>query len=144
MKEHREDSIWIAIGETIPGIGEAAGFAGRSDCGAVNIFTGITRNHEKGRRVRTLFYDCYEEMALSVLASLAAEARARHHVGNIAIFHRIGEVPVGGCSLIVAVSSAHRKEALSATSQLIDTLKKEVPIWKKETFADEIKWKEEQ
>ena len=144
MKELREDTTWIVIGEDIPGIEEAAGFAGRPECGAVNIFTGITRNHEHGREVRTLFYDCYEEMALSVLKSITTDTRARRSIGNIAIFHRTGEVPVGECSLIVAVSSAHRKEALTATAELIDTLKKEVPIWKKETFADEVKWKEEQ
>ncbi|MBP3193310.1 molybdenum cofactor biosynthesis protein MoaE [Natronogracilivirga saccharolytica] len=144
MQELVQDNIWIVIGEQIPSVEDAAGFAGRSDCGAVNIFTGMTRNHEKGRQVQTLYYDCYEEMALNVLSSLAAETCNRHNAGMIVVFHRTGEVPVGECSLVVAVSSPHRKQALDATAELIDRLKEEVPVWKKETFADEVKWKEEQ
>ncbi len=144
MKELLEQTTWIVIGNEIPGLEQAAGFVRRPDCGAVNLFTGITRNHEKGREVLTLYYDCYEDMALSELSSIANAIQKRHQVGNIAIFHRTGEVPVGSCSLIVAISSAHREDALSATRELIDTLKKEVPIWKKETFSDDVKWKEEQ
>jgi molybdopterin synthase catalytic subunit len=144
MREQRDDTIWIALGDEIPGVDAAAAFAARPDCGAVNIFTGITRNHEKGRQVQTLYYDCYEEMALTELHRIAAQKREKYRAGRVAIFHRTGEVPVGACSLVVAVSSPHRKEALEATRDIIDTLKKDVPIWKKETFRDGAMWKEEQ
>lgn len=144
MTEKRDQTRWIVIGPKIPGIKDAAAFAGRPDCGAVNIFTGITRNHEKGREVQTLYYDCYESMALSELKKIVVQAQDYHPIGNVAVFHRTGEVPIGTCSLIIAVGSAHRKDALTATAELIDTLKKQVPIWKKETFRDEMKWKEEQ
>jgi len=144
MREQRDDTIWIALGDEIPGVDAAAAFAARPDCGAVNIFTGITRNHEKGRQVQTLYYDCYDEMALTELHRIAAQKREKYRAGRVAIFHRTGEVPVGSCSLVVAVSSPHRKEALDATRDIIDTLKKDVPIWKKETFRDGAMWKEEQ
>lgn len=144
MQEKREDTIWIALGNEIPGVDAAAAFAIRPDCGAVNIFTGITRNHEKGKQVQTLYYDCYEKMALAELYKIAALKCRQYQAGKVVVFHRTGEVPIGSCSLVVAVSAPHRKEALDATRDIIDTLKREVPIWKKETFQDKTLWKEEQ
>ncbi len=144
MTEIKNEHTWIAIGESLPDIKNAVTFAGRTDCGAINMFIGATRNHEKDRVVRTLFYDCYIKMALSELQKIADNIRTSYTSGGIVIWHRIGEVPVGEHSLVVVISSAHRNEAFTATAELVDRLKQNVPIWKKEHFEEGSLWKEEQ
>lgn len=143
MKEFRDEHIWITLGEELPEISRASEFVKRDDCGAVNLFLGVTRNHEKGDEVLTLYYDCYEEMAIEEMKKLAHSILGEHEVGRIALLHKTGEVPVGETSMIVAISSAHRQQAVDATLDLIRRLKQDVPIWKKETFRDGPKWKEE-
>lgn len=106
------------------------------ESGGIDVFIGTTRNHSDGRPVALLEYEAYEEMALRKMEEIVAAARSRWALHKIAIVHRLGKVPVGEASVIVAVSSAHRKEAFEACRHLIDTLKKEVPIWKREHFAD--------
>ncbi|MEX0929661.1 MAG: molybdenum cofactor biosynthesis protein MoaE [Balneolales bacterium] len=144
MKQILNERHWILISDRLPDPGEAHRFVSRKDCGAVNLFSGVTRNHEKGKKVSLLFYDCYEEMAASVLQKLIADIQVQFPVGKVAVLHKTGEVPVGHLSMIVAVASAHRVEAIQATLELINRLKREVPIWKRETFEDGEKWKEEQ
>ena len=144
MAEILTEDSWIHIGEKIPDTRQAADFVSRPDCGAVNVFQGITRNHDSGKKVITLYYDCYEEMALNELQKLAASINKNYETGRIAVLHRIGDVPVGEISMIVAISAAHRRQAIDATLELIDRLKKDVPIWKKETFKEGSYWKEEQ
>lgn len=144
MKEYRDEHTWITLGSELPWISDAAEFVKRDDCGAVNLFLGVTRNHEKGDEVITLFYDCYEEMAIGEMRKLAAAILEEHEIGRVALLHKTGEVPVGETSMIVAISSAHRQQAVDATLDLIKRLKEDVPIWKKETFRDGTKWKEEQ
>ena len=144
MTEYRDEHTWITLGDELPEIVHAAGFVKRDDCGAVNLFLGVTRNHEKGDEVVTLYYDCYEEMAIEEMKKLAKAIHSEHEIGRIALLHKTGEVPVGDTSMIVAISSAHRQQAVDATLELIRRLKEDVPIWKKETFRDGTKWKEEQ
>jgi molybdopterin synthase catalytic subunit len=108
--------------------------------GAVAIFAGVVRDNSRGRRTLYLEYEAYEAMALQQMASLAAEARARFGVRGAAIVHRLGRLDIGETSVLIAVASAHRGEAFDACRWIIDTLKKTVPIWKKEYFEDGAVW----
>jgi MoaE-MoaD fusion protein len=112
----------------------------RGEDGAVVVFDGIVRNNTRGRRTLYLVYEAYEEMALRLMRSLAAEAAAAHGVRDVAIVHRLGKLEVGETSVLIAVASAHRGRAFDACRWLIDTLKKKVPIWKKEHFEDGAVW----
>jgi MoaE-MoaD fusion protein len=108
--------------------------------GAVVVFDGIVRNNTRGRRTLFLVYEAYEEMALHQMQALAEEAVAVHGVRQVAMVHRLGRLEVGETSVLIAVSSAHRAQAFEACRWLIDTLKKTVPIWKKEHFEDGAVW----
>ena len=108
--------------------------------GAVVVFDGIVRNNTRGRRTLFLVYEAYEEMALRQMRALAEEAVAVHGVRQVAMVHRLGRLEVGETSVLIAVSSAHRAQAFEACRWLIDTLKKTVPIWKKEHFEDGAVW----
>jgi molybdopterin converting factor subunit 1 len=108
--------------------------------GAVVVFDGIVRNNTRGRRTLFLVYEAYEDMALRQMQALAAEAIAVHGVRQVALVHRLGRLEVGETSVLIAVSSAHRAHAFAASRWLIDTLKKTVPIWKKEHFEDGEVW----
>jgi molybdopterin synthase catalytic subunit len=106
------------------------------DAGAVVLFLGTTREHTAGRQTVSLDYECYPEMARDKLSELVAEARSRWPLQGCAIVHRVGHVPLGEASVVVAVSTPHRLAAFEAGQWLIDTLKQVVPIWKKENWAD--------
>ena len=108
--------------------------------GAVCAFDGIVRDNTRGRRTLYLDYEAYREMALGQMQSLAAEAVARFGVRDVALLHRLGRLVVGETSVLIVVASAHRGQAFEACRWLIDTLKKQVPIWKKETFVDGAVW----
>lgn len=123
----------INVAEVLASVGDPA-------AGAIDIFVGTTRNHSGGKEVHSLEYQAYEPMASKIMEELAEEARRRWHVKAVSIVHRIGRVDIGEASVVIAVSTAHRKEAFEACRYLIDTLKKNVPIWKKEVFADGEVW----
>ena len=108
--------------------------------GAVVVFDGIVRDNSRGRRTLHLDYEAYEEMAAKQLRALAAEARSRFGVRRVTIVHRLGRLQVGETSVLIVVASAHRAQAFDACRWAIDTLKRTVPIWKKETFADGAVW----
>ena len=110
--------------------------AARPDCGAIASFLGTTRDHHQGRRVLRLEYEAYEPMALEALARIEREAIARHGVASCVIVHRLGEVPAAEASVAVVVAAAHRGPAFDACRWAMDELKRAVPIWKKEHFAD--------
>lgn len=110
--------------------------AARPECGAVNLFLGTTRDHHEGRRVLRLEYEAYDRMALAALAELERAASARFALAHCFVIHRLGEVPVSEASVAVVVSSAHRGAAFEASRWIMDELKRTVPIWKKEYFAD--------
>lgn len=112
----------------------------RPEDGAIVIFDGVVRNHSRGRRTLYLDYEAYESMALEKLRELASEARQRFAIRNVAIVHRLGRIEVGQSSVLIAVFSAHRAAAFEACRWLIDTLKRTVPIWKKEYFEDGAVW----
>ena len=108
--------------------------------GAVVVFDGIVRNNTRGRQTLHLDYESYEEMALRQMNELAVQARTRFHVRHVTMVHRLGRLAVGETSVLIVVASAHRAQAYEASRFLIDTLKKTVPIWKKETFSDGAVW----
>jgi molybdopterin synthase catalytic subunit len=108
--------------------------------GAVCVFDGIVRDNTRGRKTIYLDYEAYREMALGQMRRLAAEAVERFGVRDVAMVHRLGRLAVGETSVLIAVASAHRAAAFDACRWLIDTLKKTVPIWKKETFEDGVVW----
>lgn len=114
----------------------------RPDCGAVLLFLGTVRDHHLGQRVSGLEYEAYERMAEPALRELAAQVRARHPVGEVALWHRFGRLEPGDISVAVAVSSAHREAAFQAGRWAIDTLKETVPLWKKEFAEDGVVWME--
>ncbi len=104
--------------------------------GAVVLFLGTTREFTAGRQTITLEYECYEEMARRKLDELEQTARQRWPLIGCTVVHRLGNVPLRDASVVVAVSSPHRDDAFEAGRWLIDTLKRDVPIWKKEHWAD--------
>ena len=108
--------------------------------GAVCIFDGIVRNNTRGRQTLYLDYESYREMALAQMQTLAEQAVQKFGVRDVALLHRLGRLHVGETSVLIAVASAHRSQAFDACRWLIDTLKKQVPIWKRETFADGAVW----
>ena len=108
--------------------------------GAVCTFEGIVRNHTRGRRTLYLDYESYEGMAAKQMQQLAAEACTRFAVRQVTMIHRLGRLRVGETSVLIIVASAHRDAAFDACRWLIDTLKKTVPIWKRETFVDGVVW----
>jgi len=114
--------------------------AKRGEDGAAVVFDGIVRNHTRGRLTLYLDYEAYEEMAQKQMTELAREARTRFAVRHVTIVHRLGRLQIGETSVLIVVVSAHRAQAFDACRWLIDTLKKTVPIWKKETFADGAVW----
>jgi molybdopterin synthase catalytic subunit len=108
--------------------------------GTVVVFDGIVRNNTRGRRTLHLDYEAYEEMADKQMRELAKDARIRFGVRHVTLVHRLGRLEIGETSVLIVVASAHRAQAYEASRWLIDTLKKTVPIWKKETFVDGAVW----
>ena len=108
--------------------------------GAAVIFDGVVRNNTKGRPTLYLEYTAYDAMALDQMRTLAEDAVQRFGVRDVTLVHRLGRLEVGETSVLIAVASAHRAAAFDACRWLIDTLKKQVPIWKKEVFVDGAVW----
>lgn len=111
--------------------------------GALCLFAGIVRNENKGKAVLYLEYEAYEDMALSLMEEIAAEARRKWPITDLRMVHRLGRLEIGEASVAVAVASPHRAEAFAACRFLIDTLKAQAPIWKREYYADGSAWLEE-
>jgi molybdopterin synthase catalytic subunit/molybdopterin converting factor small subunit len=108
--------------------------------GAIATFVGTTRGESRGRTVLHLDYEAYEEMAEQVMAQIAQRLKERYEISEIAIHHRTGRVDVGDASVVIAVSAPHRQDALAACKDAIDTLKEQVPLWKKEFYEGGEKW----
>jgi molybdopterin synthase catalytic subunit len=108
--------------------------------GAAVVFDGVVRNNTRGRRTLYLDYEAYDEMALKQMQGLAEGARSQFGVRQVAIVHRLGRLEIGETSVLIVVAAAHRGPAFEACRWIIDTLKKTVPIWKKEYFEDGAVW----
>ena len=112
----------------------------RPEDGAAVLFDGVVRNNTRGRQTLYLDYEAYEEMALQQMEGLAAQAIEKFGVRDVAIVHRLGRLEIGETSVLIVVASAHRGPAFEACRWVIDTLKRSVPIWKKEFFVDGAVW----
>ncbi len=124
---------------------DAAGVARkilRGEDGAVVNFEGVVRNNTKGRATEFLDYECYEPMAVKTMAEIGRDIARAHPVGRIAMVHRLGRMQIGETSVAVIVTAPHRKPAFEAALEGINRLKRLVPIWKKEHFADGEVWVE--
>jgi MoaE-MoaD fusion protein len=108
--------------------------------GAIATFLGTTRVHSRGRTVLRLEYEAYEGMAEKVMAEIAETLAARYDLCKVAITHRVGRVGIGETSVAIAVSAPHREHALAACKEAIDTLKLNVPLWKKEIYEGGEEW----
>jgi len=105
-------------------------------CGGVDVFFGVIRDYNEGKSVKELFYDCYEPMAEKEIAKVIERAKSETGVHEIRVLHRIGRLRVGEVAVAIMASGAHRQEAFAACRQVIDEIKQDVPIWKKEVYED--------
>jgi molybdopterin synthase catalytic subunit len=119
---------------------EAVREVASDEAGAVATFAGTTRAHSRGREVVRLEYEAYEGMAEVEMERIARELTERYSLIGVAIHHRVGVVGIGETSVVIAVSSAHRADALAACADAIDTLKGTVPLWKKEIYVGGEEW----
>jgi MoaE-MoaD fusion protein len=114
----------------------------RGEDGAVVNFEGVVRNNTKGRATQFLDYECYEAMAVKMMAEIGREIARAHPIGRIAMVHRLGRMQIGETSVAVITTAPHRKPAFEAALEGINRLKRIVPVWKKEHFADGEVWVE--
>jgi molybdopterin synthase catalytic subunit/molybdopterin converting factor small subunit len=114
----------------------------RGEDGAIVHFDGVVRNNSKGRATRYLDYECYEPMAVKVMAEIGRDIARTFAIGRIAMVHRLGRMQIGETSVAVVVTAPHRKPAFDAALEGINRLKRLVPIWKKEYFEDGEVWVE--
>lgn len=135
-----EDCVGL-LQDTLP-VAELMGWAVRPDCGAVALFVGTVRDHAEGREgVSRIDYEAYPEGATARLSAVVAEARRRFAgLGRVAAVHRLGSLEVGEASVVVVVSSPHRRAALDALGWIIDMVKVAVPVWKREHWRDGVDW----
>lgn len=134
---------YIEITEKILDVNKISQMVTDPSCGAVSIFVGITRDNFDCKKVLRLEYEAYKPMAKKKMKEICDSIRKQWEIHSIAMIHRINVVPISEASIVIAISSPHRKESLQAVEYAIDTLKATVPIWKKEIYADESSsWKE--
>lgn len=104
--------------------------------GAVVLFSGDVRNLNNGKRVDYLFYEAFEPLAEKMIEGILAEAKKRWNLTDALCIHRVGKLQISECAVVVLTSSPHRDEAYAANKYIIDTVKHEAPIWKKEVYTD--------
>jgi molybdopterin synthase catalytic subunit len=111
-----------------------------AECGAVATFIGLVRNHNAGRRVVSLEYQCYEPLAIKTFERIAGEALERWPAARLAIVHRVGPLQIGDASVVIAAGSPHRADAFAACRYAIERVKQIAPIWKREHFEGGAVW----
>lgn len=110
------------------------------ECGATVTLDGYVRQFTDGRETLHLFYEAYEPMALKEMEKLIDEAQQQFEISHVGIVHRLGKLEIGETSVVISVAAPHRKAAFAACEWLITELKRTVPIWKREFYADEAEW----
>lgn len=135
-RERKTEATWVGLCDGPVDVSEAHAFVRDERAGAIALFVGTTRRYTEGKETRSLEYEAYDEMALDTLAGLASEAEAKWSTTRVAVIHATGSVPLREASVCVAVSTPHRKDAFEAARFLIDRLKTEAAIWKKEEYFD--------
>lgn len=134
--EFCSSTVWLRLlRETLP-VAEAVSFLQNPEAGGLALFLGATRRWTDHRETISLFYEAYEPMALAEMGRLSDEALRRWPVRRLCLWHRLGSVPSSEISVLVGVATPHRTEAFEACRFLIDSLKRQVPIWKRETLSD--------
>ena len=111
-----------------------------TECGATVTLDGYVRQFTKGRETLHLVYEAYEPMALKEMKKLIDQAKGDFEISNVGIVHRLGRLEIGETSVVISVAAPHRKAAFEACEWLIRELKRTVPIWKKEIYADGEEW----
>jgi molybdopterin synthase catalytic subunit len=130
---------WIDILATPLPNAEAIASVAHPDAGGIAVFLGTTRaepHPQTARPLEALDYEAYPDLAMKQLKEIAARARQRWPILSLVVLHRTGRVPIGEASVLIAVATPHRNEAFEACRFLIDTLKSDVAIWKKESWSD--------
>ena len=130
----------FAVTEDAIDIAEVRKAAADPEAGAVIVFVGTVRAHTHGKEVLHLDYEAYAPMATATFEQLAAQARERFSALRVAIVHRIGRLQIGEAAVVIAVSAAHREKTYEASRYLIEAVKHEAPVWKKEVMADGSRW----
>ncbi|MBT9587421.1 molybdenum cofactor biosynthesis protein MoaE [bacterium] len=131
---------WVRLGQDPIVVDEVLEAVRRPDCGAILLFLGTVRDSFQGQTVERIDYSAYQAMAQAELHRLAEQALASLEIGAVAVWHRLGPVAAGEASVAVAVASPHRRQAFEQGQWLIDALKAEVPVWKKEVGPDGSVW----
>ena len=121
-------------------LAQTAAMAGGPECGAVATFVGLVRDHNAGRRVLYLDYECYTPLAVKAFERIAAEAHEQWPAARLAIAHRIGPLQIGEASVVIAAGSPHRAEAFAACRYAIERIKQIAPIWKHEHYEGGEVW----
>lgn len=136
-------SVWVEINENELSVEAALAFLRTPSAGAISTFLGTTRDIFNGKKVQSLCYETYHPLAIKTLRSIIQEAiKSNPQLIGIFIQHRIGFVVVGEISVIVGVSSVHRKESFAVVEFLLEELKRRAEIWKLEVYEDgESEWK---
>jgi molybdopterin synthase catalytic subunit len=116
-------------------IAEHEALVADAHAGAVVSFAGVVRDHDGGRQVDRLDYECHPD-AERILAEVAADVAARHEVVALAVSHRVGELAIGDLALVACVAAAHRAQAFAACADLVDEVKDRIPVWKLQHFGD--------
>jgi molybdopterin synthase catalytic subunit len=138
--EGEDSRVVVAIAAEPIAVDQLLADAGDTRDGAVACFIGRVRNHNDGERVSALEYEVYEPMAVVVMRRIAADARRRHQLSSVTVVHRTGALAVGDVAVVVITSSTHRDAALRACHEVIDAVKAEAPIWKREHTERGARW----
>jgi molybdopterin synthase catalytic subunit len=138
MNENQQDFFEITT-EPLD-VGEIARRIVPANCGAIVTLDGFVRQFTRGRETEYLVYEAYEPMALKEMEKLIARAHEQFEIENVGIVHRLGRLEIGETSVVISVAAPHRRAAFEACEWLIKELKRSVPIWKKEVYADGETW----
>ncbi len=130
------DSLYVEFVDLPIDINRLMPMVGDPDVGAIGWFFGVTRRTTRDRVTTTLSYDAHRTMAQRELRELAVAAMKRFNLTKIVVVHRLGVVPIGDASVVVGCSSPHRRDTFDALPWMMDELKRQVPIWKRENYAD--------
>lgn len=136
MADYKTDDTWIQLQSAPLDVEAATVFLRVPAAGGIDLFLGTTRQWTDGRETTRLEYECYEPMALREMLRLAKRVRERWPAERVCLLHRLGLVPPAESSVVIGVATPHRAEAFAACRFMIDTLKTQVPIWKREVYAD--------
>jgi molybdopterin synthase catalytic subunit len=121
-------------------VGEIARRVVPANCGAIVTLDGFVRRFTKGRETEYLVYEAYEAMALKEMEKIIEKARELFEIENVGVVHRLGRLEIGETSVVISIAAPHRRAAFEACEWLIKELKRTVPIWKKEVYAEGEAW----